>query len=96
MNGDAIAPTPGGDVPPVALRPIHPCEQEQARLFATILSTELRDMRRAAATAEKRLLQRNGFEPNTEPPERLERLRGRIAEADRILKALNARFYSAT
>jgi hypothetical protein len=53
-------------------------------------------MRRAAATAEKRLLQRNGFEPNTEPPERLERLRGRIAEADRILKALNARFYSAT
>ncbi|MDT5241783.1 MAG: hypothetical protein QOC69_887 [Mycobacterium sp.] len=53
-------------------------------------------MRRTAASAEKQLLQRTVMDRKTESSERLERLRGRIAEAERILKALDARFYSAT
>ncbi|MDT5195144.1 MAG: hypothetical protein QOG79_4969 [Mycobacterium sp.] len=96
MDDDTIDPSRGGDVPPVAVRDVRPCEQEQARLFATILSRELRDMRRTAASAEKQLLQRTVMDRKTESSERLERLRGRIAEAERILKALDARFYSAT
>jgi hypothetical protein len=49
-------------------------------------------MRRTAATAEKQWLHRKASDGRAEPPERLDRLRGRIAEADRLLKALNERF----
>jgi hypothetical protein len=68
------------------------CEREQAVLFADILRKELRQMRAAAAEAEGRWSRRHDGDVHAEPPERLERLRGRIQEASTLLDALNARF----
>jgi len=61
-------------------------------LFADILRKELREMRSAAAAAEGRWSGRRDGDVDAEPPERLERLRGRIREASTLLDALNARF----
>ena len=71
----------------------HPSEQEQAELFASILAAELRTMRLTATKAKRQLREqrmRSGL--SDEPGERLRRLQERIAEADRLLTALNARF----
>jgi hypothetical protein len=68
------------------------CEREQAVLFADILRKELRHMRSAAAEAEARWSRLHDGDADAEPPERLERLRGRIQEASTLLAALNARF----
>ena len=68
------------------------CEREQAVLFADILRKELRQMRSAAAAAEVRWSRRHDGDLDAEPPERLERLQGRIQEASTLLDALNARF----
>jgi hypothetical protein len=68
------------------------CEHEQAVLFADILRKELRHMRSAAAAAEARWSRLHDGDVDAEPPERLERLRGRIQEASTLLGALNARF----
>ena len=68
------------------------CEHEQAVLFADILRKELRHMRSASAAAEARWSRLHDGDVDAEPPERLERLRGRIQEASTLLDALNARF----
>jgi hypothetical protein len=92
VSDDGVDQSPGDHTVTVEPRAIRPCEREQAERFATILGQELLDMRRTAATAEKQWLHRKASDGRAEPPERLDRLRGRIAEADRLLKALNERF----
>ena len=67
-------------------------EREQAQRFAVILRSELGDMRRAVADAERKLSGRQRYLRRAEPSERITRLLDRIDEADRILSALTTRF----
>jgi hypothetical protein len=69
-----------------------PAERSQARLFAAILRRELATMKRKVETAEsawKRRCEAGGY---VDPPERLAVVKDRIAEAKRMLAALNTRF----
>jgi hypothetical protein len=72
--------------------PSQPAERSQARLFAAILRRDLITMERKVEKAEfawKRRCEADGY---VDPPERLAVVKGRIAEANRMLAALNSRF----
>ena len=92
MSDDSAVESVGRGGAQKVLPMTKPCEHEQAVLFADILLKELRQMRSAAAAAEARWSRRHDGDVDAEPPERLERLQGRIQEASTLLDALNARF----
>jgi hypothetical protein len=66
-------------------------EFAQASYFAGIMRTELVEARKAAKEAQQRWSTRR-VNDNTEIPERIVRLKRRVREADRVLKALEKRF----
>jgi hypothetical protein len=63
----------------------------QASYFAGIMRTELVEARKAAKKAQRRWSTRR-VSDNTEIPERVVRLKRRVREANRVLKALEKRF----
>jgi hypothetical protein len=67
-------------------------ERVQAQLFAKILRREIATMKRKVTNAETAWQRRCESEGYVDPPQRLAVMRERIAEARRMLKALNARF----
>jgi hypothetical protein len=69
-----------------------PCERAQAQLFADILRQEVAHMSRTITEAESQWRRRCDVEGDVDPPERLQLVRGRMAEAVQMLEALNARF----
>jgi hypothetical protein len=69
-----------------------PSERVQAQLFAKILRHEIAAMKRKVSNAESEWQRRCESEGYVDPPERLAVVRERIAEARRMLNALNARF----
>jgi hypothetical protein len=66
-------------------------EFAQASYFAGIMRTELVEARKAAKEAQRRWSTRR-VSDNTEIPEHLVRLKRRVREANRVLKALEKRF----
>jgi hypothetical protein len=77
-------------------RPVHPGDVAQARLFDTILLGEIAELEELVASMEKRWLRRceRGIDDENRPPESLVRMRGRVAEAQKLLEALRERFPS--
>jgi hypothetical protein len=75
-------------------RPVHGADVAQARIFETILLSEIAELDDLAASAETGWLRRceRGIDRPDHPPEALLRLRGRVSEAQRLLNALRARF----
>ena len=69
-----------------------PSELAQAQLFIDLLRREISTMKRKMSDAEAAWQRRCESEGYVEPPERLAVVRDRLAEAKRMLKALNARF----
>ena len=67
-------------------------ERVQAGVFAKMLRREIATMKRKATNAESAWQRRCESEGYVDPPERLVVVRERIAEAKRMLSALNARF----
>jgi hypothetical protein len=70
-------------------------ERAQARLFIGILRREIAELKAKAADVEsawRRQCESDGY---VDPPEQLAAVRERIAEARRMLNALNSRFPSA-
>lgn len=67
-------------------------ERVQAQLFAKMLRREIATMKRKVTNAESAWQRRCESEGYADPPERLVVVRERIAEARRMLNALNARF----
>jgi hypothetical protein len=67
-------------------------ERVQAQLFAKMLRGEIATMKGKVTNAESAWQRRCESEGYVDPPERLAVVRERIAEARRMLKALNARF----
>ena len=66
-------------------------ELAQASYFAGIMRTELVEARKAAKEAQHCWSTRR-VNDNTEIPEHVVRLKRRVREADRVLKALQKRF----
>ena len=66
-------------------------EFAQASYFAGIMRTELVEARKAAKEAQRRWSTRR-VSDNTEIPEHVVRLKRRVREAARVLKALEKRF----
>jgi hypothetical protein len=69
-----------------------PPEGVQAQLFTKMLRREIAAMTRKVTSAESAWQHRCEAEGYVDPPERLVVVRERIAEAKRMLTALNARF----
>ena len=69
-----------------------PSERVQAELFAKMLRREIAAMKRNMTNAESEWQRRCESEGYVDPPEHLTVVRERIAEARRMLNALNARF----
>jgi hypothetical protein len=69
-----------------------PSELAQAHLFIDLLRREITTMKKKMTDAEAAWQRRCEAEGYVDPPERLAVVRERIAEAKRMLKALNARF----
>ncbi|MGO9380943.1 MAG: hypothetical protein ACLP4W_02310 [Mycobacterium sp.] len=67
-------------------------ERVQAQLFAKMLRREIATMKKKVTNAESAWQHRCESEGYVDPPERLAVVRERIAEARRMLNALNARF----
>jgi hypothetical protein len=67
-------------------------ERAQAKRFAKILRRELAEMSEKVVAAEVEWHLRCEAEGYVEPPERLVIVRERVAEVERMLKALSARF----
>lgn len=67
-------------------------ERAQAQLFAKVLRRDIETMRRKVTKAETAWQRRCETEGYVEPPKRLVIVRERLAEARRMLSALNARF----
>ena len=67
-------------------------EHAQAQLFADILRQEVAQMNKSITKAESQWRHRCEVEGDVDPPERLRLVRGRRAEAIKMLDALNARF----
>jgi hypothetical protein len=72
----------------------HPADTEkaQAKRFAKILRAELANINEKVVTAEVEWHLRCESEGYVDPPERLVTVQGRIADIERMLKALSARF----
>jgi hypothetical protein len=77
-------------------RPTQAADVAQARMFETILLSEIAELEDLVASSERRWLRRRerGIDTQEHPPEALARLRGRVVEAQRLLDALRARFLS--
>jgi hypothetical protein len=69
-----------------------PSELAQAQLFTDLLRREISTMKKKMTDAEAAWQRRCESDGYVDPPERLAVVRERIAEAKRMLKALNARF----
>lgn len=69
-----------------------PSELVQAQLFTDLLRREISTMKKKMTDAEAAWQRRCESEGYVDPPERLAIGRERLAEAKRMLKALNARF----
>jgi hypothetical protein len=69
------------------------CELEQASYFAEIMRNELVEARKTAKQAQ-RSWSKQRVNRDAEIPERIVRLKSRVREADRVLKALEKRFPS--
>ncbi|OBK34922.1 hypothetical protein A5658_10015 [Mycobacterium sp. 1245111.1] len=67
-------------------------ERVQAQLFAKLLRRDIETMKRKVVKAESAWQKRCESEGYVEPPKRLVIVRERLAEARRMLSALNARF----
>jgi hypothetical protein len=94
-----MAATDGNDEPstdsaPVAkvVRLTQRPERDQATLFAKLLRHDIATMKRSVTKAEAAWRRRCENDGYAEPPERLAVVRKRLAEAQRMLSALNARF----
>ena len=83
-----------GDEPPTAgIVPLpRRSERVQAQLFAKLLRGDIETMKRKVTKAESAWQRRCEAEGYVEPPMRLVVVRERLAEARRMLTALNARF----
>jgi len=68
----------------------------QARMFDDLLQGEIAELEQLVASMEQRWLRRceRGIDDENRPPEGLVRMRGRVAEAQRLLDALRDRFPS--
>ena len=73
---------------PVRRRP----ERVQAQLFAKLLRRDIETMTRKVTKAESAWQRRCEVDGYVDPPKRLVIVRERLAEARRMLAALNARF----
>lgn len=75
-------------------RPAHAADVAQAGIFEAILLSEIAELEDLAASAEARWLGRceRAIDRPDRPPEALQRLRGRVVQAQRLLDALRARF----
>jgi hypothetical protein len=72
--------------------PVNPASEfAQASYFVEIMRTELVEARKVAKKAQRRWSARRVNE-NTEIPEHVVRLKRRVGEANRVLKALEKRF----
>ena len=80
-------PLPASTIP-VSRRP----ERVQAQLFAKQLRRDIETMKRKVTQAESAWQKRCAAGGYVEPPKRLVIVRERLAEARRMLSALNARF----
>jgi hypothetical protein len=67
-------------------------ERDQAQLFAKALRRDIETMKRKVTKAETAWQQRCAVDGYVDPPKRLVVVRERLAEARRMLSALNARF----
>ena len=67
-------------------------ERVQAQLFAKVLRRDIETMKRKVTKAESAWQRRCEADGYVEPPKRLVVVRERLAEARRMLSALNARF----
>lgn len=67
-------------------------ERVQAQLFARLLRRDIETMKRKVTKAESAWQRRCESEGYVEPPKRLVIVRERLAEARRMLSALNTRF----
>jgi hypothetical protein len=75
-----------------AVSPTGRSERAQAQLFAKALRRDIETMKRKVTTAESAWQRRCAADGYVEPPKRLVVVRQRLAEARRMLSALNARF----
>jgi len=78
------------------VRPAHPADIAQSRLFDAVLLGEIAELEALVASMEKRWLRRceRGIDDGHRPPESLVRMRGRVLEAQQLLDALRDRFPS--
>jgi hypothetical protein len=75
-----------------AAAPTQDSERAQAKRFAKILRSELNEMNEKLVAAEVEWHLRCESEGAGDPPQRLVAIRERVAEVERMLKALRARF----
>jgi hypothetical protein len=88
---DDVRETPGLPAPCDGTPVNGMSEFAQASYFAGIMRTELVEARKAAKEAQRRWSTRR-VSDNTEIPEHVVRLKRRVLEANRVLKALEERF----
>lgn len=72
-------------------RPVNEADVAQARVFEEILQREIAGLEQLVASVAARRDQRNAC-ATLQPSDELARLRGRLAEAQRLLTALRHRF----
>ncbi|HUO40624.1 MAG TPA: hypothetical protein VMU34_23515 [Mycobacterium sp.] len=94
VSGPRSAPAAAGTIDTSA-RPAHPADVAQARVFETILQGEIAELQHLIASVQRRSLGRreHGIDNVGQPAEAVMRLRGRLAETQRLLDALTARFF---
>lgn len=78
--------------PAKAVSPTGRSERIQAKLFAKVLRRDIETMKRKVTKAESAWQRRCAADGYVEPPKRLVVVGERLAEARRMLSALNARF----
>ena len=75
-------------------RPTHPADVAQAQVFDAVLRGEIEELEKVVSSMEQRWLRRceRGIDDLNRPTEALVRMRGRVAEAQKMLEALRSRF----
>lgn len=75
-------------------RPANPADVAQARVFDVVLRGEIEELEKVVSSMEHRWLCRceRGIDNPNRPPEALVRMRGRVAEAKKMLENLRSRF----
>jgi hypothetical protein len=87
-----MAATDDKSLPTNVVPPAGRSERVQAQLFAKALRRDIETMKRKVTKAESAWQRRCAVDGYVEPPKRLVVVRERLAEARRMLTALNARF----